>query len=1018
MSKNELGSVRLTWRAYPGKRIVLHTPDTDEAFATRQALIVPRIERVVDELAKILEPSREHLEKPIQLYLLDASLFSEGHAKTQPHEEHNLLRMVREIDAAAVLHVLHPGDSDEQLAITLTHAAVKQWFGEDAASSPFFLNGLAGVVAASSGIGPEIETVNNALKNKLKEGQTISIFALFTPADEEMTQRAFNNDIATSFMAYLLATYGSQALRQFFTIYNRERQDQAALTVYHRPLGQLEEIWLASLRKSSEHKSALLLFIQRILPLLKPYWTKGIGIAVCVVLGLSFNVVLPLSTKFLLDTIIPQRDASLLLLFALLMFGFLLFNTLIGIYRSQLTAVMVQSVAADLQQKSFNHLQKLTHQFYGRAKVGDLITRLSNDVNMVQQALSQVIGNGLMMILQTITSLIVLLSLQSLLGGLVLIIIPLVTISYIMLGKRFQRASADNQRLIGETATATHENVSAHAVVKAFGLENTMITSYRARLLAQVKAAVRLEVIAALFQNSLLFASLVEQLMVLCVGGYMVIRGNITIGVLVAAWSVLPSLLTPVSLLGIIIETVQTASGSLERIIELQDEPVDISDKPGAAALPPVKKEIRFEHVDFTYEGDRLILDDLNVTIPAGSNIAIVGPSGSGKSSLISLLLRFWDPAQGRILFDGHDLRDVTLSSLREQIGLVFQDTFIFDTTVRENIAIGRPDATDSEIIAAARGAKLDEYIASLPAGYNTVLGERGVRMSGGQRQRLAIARALLRNPRVLILDEATSALDAQTEREILETLDELKRGRTTISVTHRLTMAATADHILVLDHGKLVEQGTHEELLQKEGLYRRLYQEQMGTGGLVSEQAAPVAPGIDATCLRAIPLFKEMDADLLAKVTKQLVRKRYGMGEYIVNQGEPGDAFYIIHFGQVEVLLNSHGTKRLINILDEGAFFGEISLLTEEPRTASIRARFPTECYVLTKTAFSLLLEQEPRIYELVWQTVRQRRAELAAIQAFMRQADSLTTLLAATPATHFHPEQVASMYELATQK
>jgi len=258
----------------------------------------------------------------------------------------------------------------------------------------------------------------------------------------------------------------------------------------------------------------------------------------------------------------------------------------------------------------------------------------------------------------------------------------------------------------------------------------------------------------------------------------------------------------------------------------LLDEPLTIADGPDAVPLVPLHNEIRLERVSFGYD-DRPVLRDLSLTIPAGQHVAIVGPSGAGKSTLLNLLLRFWDPTEGRLLVDGQDLRDLQLASLRGQIGVVLQDPFIFDTTLRENIALGRPEATDAEIVAAARGARLHESISPLPAGYDTVVGERGVRMSGGQRQRLAIARALLRQPSLLILDEPTSALDAQTEREILDTLTELAQGRTTISITHRLSLAATADRIFVLADGRLVEQGSHAELVRAGGLYRRMYDEQ-----------------------------------------------------------------------------------------------------------------------------------------------------------------------------------------------
>jgi ATP-binding cassette, subfamily B, bacterial len=1041
MSENKQSTL-FTGYDYPGKRVILHIQTTDEAFASKSATeVLPALDQAVGELAKVLDPPREQLEQPVHLYLIDPASLASAQPFSSATHETDVFELLKDSEAYAAVHIVRRDMHNDQLLLTLTRTLVKHWFGEKALALSFFLDGLAGVVAASCGLGLPLKEITETLEHEIKAGKQVSIFAP-SPADsasEEQERTIVHNDIATSFVAYLLSVYGQKSLQQFLSASDGERQDQAALTIYHQPLGQLEEAWLKSLQSTGKQKNPFVLFAQRLWPLLKPYSGKNVKILLCSLVGLAFNVVLPLSTRYLFDTVIPGKDASILLLFFGAMLLFIIFNTLIGVYRAQLTAFVVQHVIVDMQQKSFNHLQRLTHRFYGQAKIGDLMARLSSDVQLVQQALAQVMGNGLMMVFTTITSLIVLLSLQPLIGLLVIIIIPLVMVSYNLLGKRFQQASSDKQRLVGETATSAQENLSAHAVVKAFALEESMMTSYRARLFALLKASVRLEVIAAFFQNTLMFASLAEQLLVLGVGGYLVIRGQITVGTLIAAWSIMPSLLAPVSMFGILVETVQTASGSLERIVELQDEPVTIQDKPEAEAIAPLTSEIRFEQVKFSYESGRTIIDDLNLTIPAGTNVAIVGPSGSGKSSMISLLTRFWDVDEGRILFDGHDIRDVTLASLRDQIGLVFQDTFIFDTTVRENIAIGRQGATDSEIIAAANGAKLDEYIASLPAGYNTMLGERGVRMSGGQRQRLAIARALLRNPRILILDEATSALDMQTEREILETLDELKRGRTTISITHRLSMAATADRILVLSQGKLIEQGTHDELLQQNGLYHNLYQEQVNARTLLPEQDVPAIPGVDIARLAAIPgvdiarlaaipgvdiarlaaipLFKEMSTDLLARVAGQLVRQRYAMGDYIINQGEPGDAFYLLHFGQVEVLLNSHSTTRRINILDEGEFFGEMSLLSEEPRTASVRAVFPTECYVLTKSSFTLLLEQEPRIRELVLDTMQQRRSELSTIQTFLLQTDTLTNLLTVPP-TALRPEQVAQAYELAAQR
>jgi ABC-type multidrug transport system fused ATPase/permease subunit len=371
--------------------------------------------------------------------------------------------------------------------------------------------------------------------------------------------------------------------------------------------------------------------------------------------------------------------------------------------------------------------------------------------------------------------------------------------------------------------------LTAHAVIKAFRLEEKTLSDYRSRIKALQKSKLQLAVLSALTDLSEDTATALAQLVIFGVGGYLVIRDGgrgLGVGDLAALLVLAKNIFSPIASLAGIGQTMQQATGAMERVSELFNEPITIRDLPDAKPLSPLDTTIQLENVTFRYGGDRAALNSVTLAIPAGMHVAIVGPSGSGKSSTLNLLMRFWDPEEGRILFDGQDLRSVTLSSLREQIGLVFQETFIFDTTLRENIRIGRPSATDEEIVSAAKAARLDAFIDTLPDGYDTIPGENGARMSVGQKQRIAIARAYLRNPRLLILDEATSALDTQTEAGILETLRELVKGRTTISVTHRIAQAATADLIIVLDTGQVVEQGAHATLMNAGGLYQRLYEE------------------------------------------------------------------------------------------------------------------------------------------------------------------------------------------------
>jgi len=331
--------------------------------------------------------------------------------------------------------------------------------------------------------------------------------------------------------------------------------------------------------------------------------------------------------------------------------------------------------------------------------------------------------------------------------------------------------------------------------------------------------------------------------------------------------------------------------------------------------------------------------------------VAFVGPSGCGKSTILNLILRFYDPVAGAVTIDGRDIRTVTQASLRGQIGTVLQDTFLFNTSVRENIRLGRPDASDGDVEAAAKTAEIHDLIVSLPQRYDTVVGERGVRLSGGQRQRLAIARAMLRDAPILLFDEATSALDAQTEAAINQTLATLAKNRTTVTVTHRLSSVVHADTIFVLEHGRLVQHGSHAELAARDGLYRQLWQQQEGG-----------VPASDAARLQTVPFFASLDGALLAALADRVVTERYDDGEVVFQEGQQGDRLYVIAQGQVEVVTTGPtGAERRLAVLREGHYFGEMALLRDVPRSATVRARGSAMLLTLDRGQFSTLLRSMP---------------------------------------------------------
>jgi ABC-type bacteriocin/lantibiotic exporter with double-glycine peptidase domain len=969
------------WQTLRGKWVAVYAPQGSYA-ARRAPVVLKEADRTADAVERLLKSDKppggyEHAD----IYLLDpvvqlAGGITEGDTGDKEVEGYLYAAEASSVPTGsdAIVRIVRPESPGDPVTYEVVRLLLSRWFGASLASEPFLVKGIAGVVAARLGIGDTVQEADTWVRAELKAGRGVSVFG--ASHSGHANGDALDNRVATSFFAYLMDNFGAGPLKQFLKAYDPDRRDQAAITAFQRPIGAIEEAWLNTLKRAPARKSVWRSFFHHVIPLLKPYRLRYIEVSIYMLLGLSYGVIMPLSGKYLLDTVIPSRDLGQLGLFIVGLFALYVLNSLLGMRRAYVSNWINQKVITDLDERLFGHLQRLSHTFYSQVKVGDIVTRFTSDMQLVQNALTQLTGTGPFMALTAVFAAVTVLILSPVLGSLVLIIVPLFALTYRLLGSRLQKASTQRQQLVAQLIGTLQENVSAHAVVKAYGLENKAMASFRGGLTALLNASLRLVKIAVLFETSMTLTVTLGQLMVLGVGGYLVMQGHITIGTLLAFIGLLPSLVQPISSLSSIGQTMQTASGAITRVTELLEEPLTVAEKAGAVDLPPLGKEIRLENVEFSYGTGNPILNDLSLTIPAGSNVAIVGPSGSGKSTIVSLLLRFYDPEGGRTLFDGVDLKDATLASLRNQIGLVFQDTFVFDTTLRENIAHGSPGAKDSDIVAAAKAARLDEYIQSLPGGYDTVMGERGVRMSGGQRQRLAIARALIRNPRILVFDEATSALDSQTEREILDTLKDVAKGRTVISITHRLAIAAMSDHVYVLEHGRLVEDGTHSRLVNAGGLYQKLYSEQTGRA------AETRRSGISVEQLRAVPLFSNLSDAALSSLSGKLVRERFFVEEDIVTQGDLGDKLYIIHRGQVEVLVNVVDGTRKVNTLRAGDYFGEMALLTDEARTATIRAAEPSELFSLSRADFSDLINQEEAVRASLQESVDQRRAALSKLR------------------------------------
>ncbi|HWI64078.1 MAG TPA: ABC transporter ATP-binding protein [Symbiobacteriaceae bacterium] len=485
---------------------------------------------------------------------------------------------------------------------------------------------------------------------------------------------------------------------------------------------------------------------------------------------------------------------------------------------------VIFEVRSDLYQK----LQSLSFGFYDRAQTGELMSRVTADVEAVRQAAGMGLVNGSMHLATVVGIITSMLLMDWRLSLVSLAFLPFLVLALRRFSGLSQKAWKDVQTQTATLSASIQENLAGVRVVRAFSREDEEIVKFERennKFQTFNLKAIRL---MSFWTNFMNFLAALGTVAVLWYGGRRVISGDISIGTLIAFNTYLANLLNPVRMVGWIVSMFTRAGAGLTRIFDLLDTKSDVEERDGAKELGRATGEVVFDHVSFSYQGSDTVLEDINLHVKPGMRVAVLGMTGSGKSSLINLVPRFYDPTTGGVLLDGTDIRDVTLESLRRNIGIVLQETFLFSTTLKENIAYGKPDATMPEIIAAAKAAQIHEFIDSLPDKYETVVGERGVGLSGGQKQRVAIARAILMNTPVLILDESTSAVDIQTERLIQMAMDRVMLNRTSFVIASRLTTVMNADLVVVLEHGRIVETGQHADLIQREGLYKTIYELQL----------------------------------------------------------------------------------------------------------------------------------------------------------------------------------------------
>ncbi len=582
----------------------------------------------------------------------------------------------------------------------------------------------------------------------------------------------------------------------------------------------------------------------RVLKLFSPYRWKVIGVLAILVVVAGLGIVNPVMLKLIIDQGILEHKTRMLLIFVGIMVITPVISTGLGVWQTYLNAVVGQRMMQDLRVALYSHLQSLPLRFFTATRTGEIQSRLTNDVGGVDSVITNTATSIVSNLTRTAATLTGMAVLSWQLTLISVVMMPVFLVVTARVGEVRRKVSSDTQATLADLSAIAEETLSVSGILlsKVYGREKVTHKRYVDETGRLTNLMIRQQMVGRWFFGFIsTFFSILPAVVYLVAGLFLHagLRGGVSVGTLVAFTTFQSQLFFPIGqLLNIQVE-LQGALALFDRIFQYLDEKVEIEDRPGAISIPTgrIGGAIEFEDVTFRYEpGTRLpAVDSVSFRADPGQLVALVGHSGAGKSTLTYLAARLYDVDQGRVLLDGHDLRDLTQETIRDAIAVVTQETFLFHGAIRENLLVGKHDATDKELEAAARAASIHDRIMELPDGYDTLSGERGYRLSGGEKQRVALARAILKDPRILILDEATSALDTHSEREIQAALEQLMHGRTTIAIAHRLSTILAADQILMMDHGRIIERGTHRELLAQEGAYAKLYFEQFASEHLAA---------------------------------------------------------------------------------------------------------------------------------------------------------------------------------------
>jgi ATP-binding cassette subfamily B protein len=723
------------------------------------------------------------------------------------------------------------------------------------------------------------------------------------------------------------------------------------------------------------------LFVEFLHGCLHPYRKLFAVVLIIIFIETLFYSFLGFSFKLIIDALNHHQKSFLIVILNILFFGCIAVIG-VGVGRDFLYLKILTGVTKDLRLKLFQYLSQLPMSYYSKTKLGTILLYFSTDINTIGGAVSLLPSGIISPIMSLIINIIFLSIIDWKLTFITLFFTPLLFIAPYLLSHPLEKEIYERMRKEGETLSVTQENVSMQIVIRAFGLFDHFKRFFVANNASLGQAIFKVNFLNNLMSRSAQNIPVFLQIVVLIITVYMVYAKIITVAALVAFYALFNTLIYNLTGLNYSLSTINQSVVSMRRLREFLDVAPEQHIMQAVDQPTTFTEAIKFEDVTFSYNSTDIIVKDINFTIPHNKFVAFVGPSGSGKSTVLNLLLRFYDPTSGIITLDGKNLRDIPADALNQVIGLISQEPLLFNMSVRENIRLGKLDATQAEIEAAAKSAEIHDVIAAKAEGYDTILGERGVGFSIGQRQRIAIARAIIRHPGILLLDEPTSALDPATEYAINSTLERICKECTSVAVTHRLDLVINADCIFVMRDKQIIERGSHKELLEKKGFYKELWDKQHGF--IFNDNTNNVA--VTADRLQAIPLFKNFSDELLNEITPLFKTANYAENQIIISEGDKGDQFYILAHGKVAVLKNQMAdlavdrvtteaikdqtpdlTTNRITTLADGDYFGEIALFKNIPRTASVLAITPCICLTLSQSDFLNLLKEYPELKDKV---------------------------------------------------